>query len=62
MKRSRTDHEGIGYGNALQAGREIGRLAECELFLAPAATHLSHHDQPGMDAQAHRQVYPPLLL
>ena len=61
LKRRRTDHHGIGRREPLQAGREVGRLAQGQLFLPPPAPHLPHHDQPGMDPQAHGQVHPPLL-
>jgi alkylhydroperoxidase/carboxymuconolactone decarboxylase family protein YurZ len=49
-----------GGGEALQAGRQVGGLAEGELFLARPAPHVAHHHQPGMDPQAHGQVHLPL--
>ena len=61
LKGRRTDHQGIGRGEALQAGRQVGGLAEGELFLARPAPDVAHHHQPGMDPQAHSQVHPPLL-
>ena len=45
----------------MEAGRDVGRLAQGQLFLPRAASHLTHHHQPGMDAQAHGQVHPSLL-
>ena len=45
----------------MQAGGQVGGLAERQLFLPRAAPHVTHHHQPGMDAQAHGQVHPPLL-
>ena len=45
----------------MQTGRQVGRLAQRQLFLPGAAAHLPHDDQPGMDPQAHRQLHPPLL-
>ena len=41
--------------------REVGRLAECQLFLTGAAPHLPDDYEPGMDPQAHGQVHPALL-
>ena len=45
----------------MQAGGQVGGLAERQLFLPGAAAHLPHHHQPGMDPQAHGQLHPPLL-
>ena len=52
---------GIGRRDALQAGRQVGRLAQRQLFLPGACPHLAHHHQPGMDPQAHGQLHAPLL-
>ena len=57
----RTDHQRIGRGEPLQAGRQVGRLAQRQLFLPRTAAHLPHHHQPGMDPQAHGELHPPLL-
>jgi hypothetical protein len=46
----------------LQAGRQVGGLAQRQLFLPGAASYVTDHDQPGMDPQAHGQVHPVLLL
>ena len=51
----------LGAAMPLQAGGQVGGLAERQLFLPGAAPHLTHHHQPGMDPQAHGQVHPPLL-
>ena len=56
--RRRADDDGIGRGQPLEAGRNIRRLSQGELFLPPAATHLPHHDQPGVDPHADRQADP----
>ena len=56
-----TDHQRIGCRNPLQAGRQVGRLAQRQLFLPRTATHLTHHHEPGMAPQAHGQLHPPLL-
>ena len=45
----------------LQAGGQVGRLAEGQLFLSAAAPDLAHHHQPGMDPQAHGELHPTLL-
>ena len=45
----------------MQAGRQVGGLAEGELFLARSAPHVADYHQPGMDAQAHGQVHRTLL-
>jgi hypothetical protein len=39
---------------------KVGGLTERQLFLPGAALDFAHHHQPGMDAQAHGQLYPPL--
>ena len=54
--RRRTDDHGIGRCQPLEAGRNIRRVAQRELFLPPAAPHLPHHDQPGVDPHAYRQA------
>ena len=61
MKGGGTDHQGIGRREALQARRQVGGLAERQLFLPGATAYLPHHHEPGMDAQAHGQLHPPLL-
>jgi hypothetical protein len=45
----------------LQAGGQVGRLAQRQLFLPRAASHVPDDDQPGVDPQAHGQLHPPLL-
>jgi hypothetical protein len=52
--RRRTDDHSIGRGQSLEAGRNIRGLAQSELFLPPAATHLAHDDYPGVDPDADR--------
>ncbi len=54
--RHRADDDGIGRCQPLEAGRNIGRVAQGQLFLPPAATHLPHHDEPGVDPHADRQA------
>jgi hypothetical protein len=56
-----TDHQGIGRCEPLQAGGEVGGLAERQLFLPGTSPHLTHDHQPGMDPQAYGQVHAPLL-
>jgi hypothetical protein len=56
------DHQGVGRGKALQAGRQVGRLPERQLFLPGAVPYLPHHHQPGMNAQAHRELPPALAF
>ena len=51
-----TDHQGIGRRNTLQAGRQVGGLAQCQLLLLAPASHVTHDDQAGMDTQARCQV------
>src|SRR5262249_55546831 len=38
-----TEHQRIGRCNALQAGCQVGRLAERQLFLPRTAAHLTHY-------------------
>jgi hypothetical protein len=45
----------------LQAGSNIGRLAQRQLFLPGAGTDLAHDHLTRMDAQAHREGHPALL-
>jgi hypothetical protein len=52
----------LGCGNALQAGCQIGCLANGPPFLQRTTAHSSHHHQPGMEAQAHGQAHPALSL
>jgi hypothetical protein len=59
--RRRTDEHRIGRRQPLEAGRNIGRVAQGELFLPPPAPHLPHDDQPSMAPQAHGQLHPALL-
>src|SRR5262245_33845886 len=33
-------------------------LAQCQVFLAPTATHLAHHHHTGMDTETHGQTDP----
>ena len=56
-----TDHQRIGRGQPLQAGGQVGGLAEGQLFLPGAAPHVTHHHQTGMDPQTHGQLHAPLL-
>jgi hypothetical protein len=55
------DHHGIGRRDALQAGGDVGRLAECQLLLLRPSPNPAHHHQAGMDAQAYSQLDPSLL-
>jgi hypothetical protein len=55
-----TDHHRIGRHEPLEAGGQTGCFTQSQLFLAAATAHLTHHHQPGMHPQAHRQVYPAL--
>ena len=45
----------------MQAGGQVGGLTERQLFQPGTSPHLTHDDQAGMDAQAHRQAHPPFL-
>jgi hypothetical protein len=58
LLRRRADDHGIGRCQPLEAGGNIRRVAQGELFLPSAATHLPHDDKPGVDAHAHRQADP----
>jgi hypothetical protein len=58
----RTDHDRSGRRDPLQAGRHIRRVAERQLSLSAAPTHLTDDHQAGMDADAHRQSSPRLGL
>ena len=61
LKGGRTDHQRIGRRDALQAGGQIGGLAQRQLFLPGTTSYLPHDDQAGVDAQARRQALPLLL-
>ena len=51
--RTLRDDDGIGRGDALQAGREIWRLAHDPPFLGlPGADKITDHDQAGRDPDA----------
>jgi hypothetical protein len=45
----------------LQAGGEVGRLAQRQLFLPRAAPDLTHDHQPGVDPQTDGQLHAALL-
>ena len=45
----RTDHDRIRRCQSLEAGRQIGRLPQRQLFLAAAAPDLAHDHQAGVD-------------
>ena len=56
LRRGRDDH-GIGRRQALQARREVGRIADDVLLGRPAgADGVADNDQPGSDADAHAQL------
>jgi hypothetical protein len=59
--RHRADDDGIGCGQPLEAGCNIGRLSQGQLLLPPATTHLPHHDEPCVDAHTDRQADPRTL-
>ena len=61
LKRRGADHQGMGRRHALQAGGDIGRLAEGQRFRSRPAPNLPYHDETGMDAEAHGQLHPALL-
>ena len=51
------DHHGARLGQTLQAGGDIGRLADDGHFLAVlAGANVAGHHQPRVDADAHRQL------
>ena len=54
--RHRADDDGIGCGQALEAGRNIRGVAQRELLLPPASPYLPYDDQAGVDAHADRQM------
>src|SRR5215470_1731599 len=50
-----TDHKSIGGCQSLNSRRDIGCLAQCQLFLASLPSHLSHNDKPSMDTHTKSQ-------
>ena len=57
-----TDHDRIGSRQFLQPGGDVGRLAQGQVLLPPAATHGAYHHRTGMHAHAHGQPHAPVLL
>ena len=53
---------GIGRGNTLDSRRNVRCFPQGQLFVPPAAAHLAHDHWPRMDANAHRQPHPFVLL
>jgi len=56
--RYRADDDGIRRRQPLEASRNIRGVAQGELFLPSASTHLPHHDYSGVDPHADRQADP----
>jgi len=57
--RGGADQDRIGTGEGLQAGGEVGRLADDRLLARRTlADRLTDHDNPGRDADAHGQAGP----
>ena len=48
----------LGAAMPCRRAATLGVSPERQLLLPGAAAHLAHHDQPGMDPQAHGQVHP----
>ena len=57
-----TDHYRVGRCQPLQPRRNVGRVAQGQLLLPPAAAHGAHHHRPGMHAHPHRQPHAAFLL
>ena len=55
------DHR-IRCRESLEPCRNIGRLAEGQLFLPPNTTHFAHYDQTSVDAEPYRQADAFVLL
>jgi hypothetical protein len=56
------DHHSVRLGHALQAGRDVGGVAEGEGFAAVPTPHLADHDRTGMDSDTHGELHPALVL
>ena len=54
--RGLADRDGIGCGQPLDLGRDVGRLAQGELLAARTGAHLAHHDGAGVDADTDRDA------
>ena len=52
----------LGAAMALQAGRQVGRLAECQLLLPGPAAHLTHHRPGRYGCPDARPGAPPAVL
>ena len=53
LVRRSADHHRIGHCQALEAGGDVGRLTEGQVFVPSACPQRTHHHQPRMDAHAH---------
>jgi hypothetical protein len=56
VERRRANHDGIRGRQSLEAGRNVGRIAQGEPFLPAAAPHLPHDDEAGVDAYPEGQA------
>ena len=56
----RTNHQGVGRSEALQAGGDWGYRPR-QLFVPVPAPHLPHHHESGMHPQAHGELHAALL-
>jgi hypothetical protein len=54
--RRRTDEDRIGCRQPLEAGRNVRRVPQRELFLPPPAAYLPHDDDSGVNPHADREV------
>jgi hypothetical protein len=61
VKGGGTDHQGIGRREALQACRQVGCLAERQLFLPGPAPDLPDDHQPRMDPQTDGELHAAFL-
>ena len=51
LPRALAQHDAAGLRDALQPGRDVGGISECQLLLSGAGPDVSHHDEPGMNAR-----------
>ena len=56
-----TEHHRVGLCQALEAGGQVRRVAQRQVFVPPPTAHLPHHHEPGVDADPHRQPDPLVL-
>src|SRR5450432_54805 len=55
--RALADEHGVGRSDALQPSCDVGRLAERQPLVATGARDLTNHDDPGVDADPHREIW-----